>query len=319
MQAKHKCNTVTSATTSTPTQVPENEENYVWIKNIKTDVSGPSLMAVVETDSSYFYCATDGVYEHVKGSEEERQIISDEADGLLLYEDDLYINLSDNIKKLDLDTREIKLVWEKSMLEEADEYFRIHDFEIHDGFLYIRSLANYEFRVNLENNQAELFLKDVLHQVFDGENCLFIEHASKTFSIFSMNCKTKEKTYLRGDCDKEMIDELIKVGNDIFYAIRSIATIYKLNLIDGNDSVAIAMDFPCDNEVFDFIDFIYLSQTDDLYYRIPAADGMKIYKYIPDGESLLVAEFNNRPRILAITESALFYENNGAVEIIELS
>ena len=201
--------------TATPTQTPDGGEISAWYKKIKTNVYGP--LAVVETDGSYFYCATDGVYEYIKDSKESRQIISDVADGLLLYENDLYINLKDKIKMFDLDTREVKLVWEKSMLEGADEYFRIHDFEIHDGYLYIRSLANYEFRVNLENNQSEIFLNDVSHRVFDGENCLFTEHASKTFSIFSMNSETKEKTSPENKPeDKKIKNEM----NNIFFTDR---------------------------------------------------------------------------------------------------
>lgn len=308
--------TPTATATSTPTQTLGSGEISAWYKKIKTNVYGP--LAVVETGGSYFYCATDGVYEYDKDSKESRQIISDGADGLLLHKNDLYINLNDKIKMFDLDTREVKLVWEKSMLEGADEYFRIHDFEIHDGYLYIRSLANYEFRVNLENNQSEVFLNDVSHRVFDGENCLFTEHASKTFSIFSMNSETKEKTYLRGNHDEEMIDELLKVGDDILYSVRFTGKIYKLNLIDGNDSVAITMDVPSGNDT-DLLDFIYSCQTDDLYYRISEGDGIKIYKYIGAEESVLVAEFNNRPKILAITESAIFYESDCEVGIKELT
>ena len=53
-----------------------------------------------------------------------------------------------------------------------------------------------------------------------------------------------------------------------------------------------------------------------MIYIIESQKGMAL-KYIGADESVLVAEFNNRPKILAITESAIFYESDCEVGIKE--
>ena len=308
-----------AASTPTPTQTPESGKNSTWYKKIKTNVWGP--FDVVETDSSYFYCATDGVYEYVKGGNEIRQIISDEAHGLLLYDNDLYVNLYDSIKKIDLDTRMISNVWDVSMLDNKNIiYDHIFGFEIHDSYLYIWSLANSIFRVNLEDGTAEPFLENAYPVVFRENDCLYIDHhATNTFSVYSVDYITKEQRLIRGDGKNSTenktvyIDDLLKVGEDVFYSDRPTGKIYKLN-DNGEDQIVVSVDTSANTDALNYVDFIYSCSEEELYYKVSNKEGYKLYRYNSNGEDLFIDEFKKDVRIIAITESSVIYGDDNTVD-----
>jgi len=307
----------------TPIVYPTSKSE-LWYENIRRSFLKYSF-SVVETEKSYFYCEEEGLYEYVKDTKEVKCILLDDVGSLRLYKGDLYIALHDQIKKMDLNTRILSDLWNKSLSDftNNDTYFEIHAFDIYEGFLYIWDSGTSVFRVNLENNKAESFLIDTYRMVLQGDNCFNIDHAARTFSIFAMNCETKEVNLIRGDGEYSknnenktvLIDEIFKVDEDIFYAERATGKIYKLN-VNGTDEIVATPEK--NSDVYDFVDFIYTCQTSNLYYRVIDKDDYKLYIYNPNDEDSLIMSFEESPVIIAITDSLLVYEMGGKVNIKEL-
>ncbi len=312
-----------SPSIGTPTVCPTPKPD-VWYENVKVKVTSEYSLAVVESEKSYFYCAEDGVYEFRKDTKDNTKILSGTADGIYIYDNDLYINLLTKIQKFDLDTRIADDVWDKSMSKDTDNnYFEIYDFAIYDGYLYIWDSAISVFRVNLKTSESESFLKDISRMVLQDNNCFYLDHAARTFSVFSMDCETKEVSLIRGDGQYSknnenktmLIDELIKVDKDIFYAERETGVIYKLDL-NGTDEIVANPEKK--TSVFDFVGFIYSCQNDDLYYTVIDKDDYKLYKYNSNAEDSLIMTFAENPKIIAITDSVLLYEDDSEVKIKEI-
>ena len=304
---------------SSPAEVPI---ETMWHQKIKFDRNTAWSAPVVETDTHFYYIAEDSVYEYVKDVKQISKIIPEAVCGLYLYEENLYYNTEHEVKCMNLDTGSVSLIWDETMLGDSDEYHYIslNDFVLHDGYLYIAGTGTSVMRVNLEDNTTEQFLGDCGSMVLLANDCYYLDHAERTFSLYRMTCDSKESTLLRGEgqsepgSDKLRIDGIAGMEDLIAYSVRDASDIY-LYRPDGNDEKI----FDGDDSDQVWLFFVKRCPAKKLYFYTTDGSQLKLYEYQPQTGTSLLTSFDCATRIcdIAITESAVFWwdEEESAVMI----
>lgn len=282
-----------------------------WYENMKIVRTTTWAASVVETDTHFYYLAEDGVYAYAKDTGKTSAIIPEVAYGLFLVENNLYYNTEDEVKCINLQTKDTSALWDKSMLpddQEQDIYYNaICDFALQDGYLYIAGTGISFIRVNLENHATEQFLEDCSEMVLLGDDCYYLDHAERTFSLYHMPCDSKESTLLRGEGTTEpegmLIDGIAHIGDSVAYSVRKASDIYLYNP-DGDDEKI----FDGDDSDQLWVFFVKQCSAEKLYFYTTDGSQLKLYEYHPEtGVSLLMSsEYAAHMCDIVITESAVF-------------
>ena len=300
---------------SESTQPTEKPVEAIWYQKIKMSTCADWSAPVVETDTHFYYIAEDGLYRYSKETKENSRVVADTVYGLYLYESNLYYHTCHKVECVDLRTMTALTVWDESMLlsdedENNYDYVEISDFALLDGYLYIAGTGISVIRVNLENYATEQFLEDCSDMVLFGNDCYYLDHAERTFSLYRMTCDTKESALLRGEgytepeLDRMRIDNIVGVDDTVVYSVRGTADIY---LYQPNGS---------DEKIFDgddgeqvWLSFIKQWSVSKLYFYITDGSQLKLYEYQPETGASLLISFDCATRMcdIVITETAVFW------------
>lgn len=295
---------------TSPTDVPA---DTIWYQNMKLNIDTLWSVPIVETDTDFYYIAEDGVYQYTKDTQEEFKIIPETAYGLYLYDNDVYYNTDHQVVCMDLQTKSTSVIWDGSALLNTEDfdahyYFSICGFMLADGHLYIAGTGTSVLCVNLENGELELFLEDCGGMIHLANNCYYLDHAARTFSLYCIACDTKERTLLRGEgysepgSDSMRIDGIARVEDMIFYTVRDSSEIYMYHS-DGSDL-----------QIFDSDDHFWVSfvkgySEQKLYFYTTNGARLNLYEYQPSTNVtlLLSVDCSTHQCDLVITETAVFW------------
>lgn len=284
-----------------------------WYENIELDDNNTVSwnFDVYETDSSFYYCSADGIHEYDKDSFKDEVIVREYSTGFTVYDNKIYYCTEDKVRCYDIITRDIMDVWDEAQADGSFMY--LGDIQIHNGYLYIKTLGTAAIRMSLNTGVSETFLSDFVLLALLDNDCYFIDHASRTFSIYHMECTTKEVSLLRGDGlyrehppieGKIYISDLAKAGDSVYYLMREEDQIYKLNLGGEDELIADFGDYPSDVGLS-----IFKGDGDSLYYSVREGQNESLYEYNADGTKLLLkvtgkTNFGD----FVVTKSAIFYK-----------
>jgi len=308
----------TNPSDTTPTKTPT---ETMWYQNAKLNTNTDWSTPIVETETHFYYIAEDGVYEYAKDVKQISQIIPETVYGLYLYEENLYYNTEHEVKCINLHTESISLIWDNTMLGNSDKYHYIslNDFALHDGHLYIAGTRTSVMRVNLEDYTTEQFLGDCGKMVLLSNECYYLDHAERTFSLYHMKCDSKESTLLRGEglsepgTNKLRIDGIAGMEDLIVYSVRDTSDVY-LYHPDGNDEKI----FDGGGSGQDWLFFIERCPANKLYFYTTDKSMLKLYEYQPETGISLLTSFDCSTRIcdIVITETTafLYSEEESAVK-----
>lgn len=303
----------TQTETNDPQKVTPSKDETLWYQNMKLDTNSHWSAQVVETDTHFYFLAEGGVYQYQKDIKESIVIITEAAYGLSLCENNLYYHTEHAVKCMDLRSKNVSVIWNETMLptgENADgyHYISISDFALLDGYLYIAGTGTSVMRVDLENYATEQFLEDCGGMVLLGDDCYYLDHAEKTFSLYHMTCDSKKSMLLRGKGesypDEMLIDGIAAVGDAVAYSVRDTADVY-LYRPDGSDDRI----FDGANSEQVWLSIISQGYSEKLYFYTTDGSQLKLYEYQSEtGVSLLTA-FDCTRRIcdVAITDSMVFW------------
>lgn len=301
-------------TASVSTQTEPAKEETAWFQKMKLDYGAVWSMPVIETSNGLYYLAEDGIYQYQNNTGTDTKIISEVAYGLFLHANQLFFNTGHEIKKADLDGENVSVLWSEASLSDFPElsrrYVSICDFQILDGFLYIAITGTCAIRVCMENGMTEMFLDDFSQMIIRGQDCFYIDHAQKTFSLYQMHCATKEIMLLRGEGYSEpepwsiRIDSIGTAGSEIFYCVRDTAELFQY-CPTGEDMRV----FSQDSEGKTRIRFVERCPSDTLLYYAWDSTSLKLYEHTPSGDEHLIlsSAFAEGAFHIAVTDSAIFY------------
>lgn len=234
---------VTITTDMHETPMPDNDTG--WFEKIKCrrfwtyEWAGP----VVETENSFYYIAEDGLWKFDRATKEDvLHFPSESLIGTYLYDDLVYYCDGDRIYCTQPDGRGYVVVWDFSMCPEEyrDDYAPIQDFQIYDGYLYIRLDVLLVIRHDLTEQTSEFVLDDFNYLALCGNICYYCDHANRSFSIYSLDMDTGEKTMIKGDGknsdddNKTRYDFAVCHHSKLYYTIRGIPNIYLYD-VNGED------------------------------------------------------------------------------------
>lgn len=303
-----------------PTDEPSEDGTVgdaLWYEKIRLTGYVQGAFNVIETDECFYYTTKDGAYKYEKSTRKDIKIISENVLHLLLHDDFLYFNTNDAVKKYDLKSKTVENVWDKSMIQEGQRFLSVSDFQIIEGYLYIWTMGTYAIRVDMKTKKSEVFLDDFSFMAVDGNDCYYIDHADKTFSIYHMDCTTKETKLIRGggvstpSTDSLRYDALVMVGNDIYYSERKTKCIFKLNP-DGDDELIVnESELKNANREISLIRGNYDTK---LFYQIRHyGAAIRFYEYdTVTGEIKILFDEIDEEKVdgfCTATESMVFYEN----------
>ena len=291
----------------------------IWYQDMKFYATTKWSLVVAETDTLFYYLIEDGVYQYEKRTEESTKIIPELAYGLFILDNKLYYHTEHQVKCMDLHTKEISVLWDGTALTRTDAYYynSVCDFALYNEYLYIAGTGTSVMRVNLGNGTAEQFLWDYGGMVLLGNDCYYLDHAERTFSLYHKTCDSKESTLLRGKGesypDEMQIDGVAGVGDAVAYSVRDTADVY-LYHPDGNDE-----------KIFDgenvWVSFASRRPGEELYFYTTDGQELRLYEYSPSMGVRLLTCFDTTVRIcdIAITESMVFWQlkNENTVKCIE--
>ena len=248
--ATHRTTTApTTTTTATPTTAPAipkfPEVEPQWYEKIKyTAVRWTGYVA--ETADYFFYTAEDGLWRYDKATQAEVMVFADEnLGGILLSDDSLYYYTSQTIYRSGMDCSQGVAVWQYDMCPDEwrdDMSGGIRDFQAYAGCLYILVDGLRMVKYDLNTKISECLLEDVASFTVSGNYCYYIEHASRSFSIFQKDLTTGETVMLRGDGTDWDVDEKVRYDTPIcfngqlFFTIRLTENIYIYNE-NGEDTM----------------------------------------------------------------------------------
>lgn len=291
-----------------------------WYTKIDTayKVIDPFKTIVVETDDHIYYISETGINKYTKSDNTDKQVVlNEEINGLCKYGDLIYYHTSKSIKYID-SADNICHVWDWSMVaeEERGSYIQeIDGFWFYHGDLFVKDSGISAIRVNSQTGKIEDFLRDFTSVAFVGDNCYYVEHAERTFSVYSMNINTKEVDLIRGDgsaydpekdvSGKQYYRSVLSVGDMLFYTMCGTEDGTYLFDPSGNDRFLIHADDYSLNPFY---------TNNNLYYsEINNDGGYELYMYsISENTSRLIATNKEQFRDLVITESKVLfrpYEN----------
>ena len=300
---------------SAPIQPTEKPVEAMWYQNIKMSTYADWSAPVVETDAHFYYIAENGLYQYSKETKENSRVVADTIYGLYLCDGNLYYHTCHKVERIDLRTMTTLTIWDESMLPTDEDknnyaYIEISDFAIQDGYLYIAGTGISVMRINLANNTMEQFLIDCSDMVLFGNDCYYVDHAERTFSLYHMTCDTKEITLLRGEgytepeLDKMRIDNIVGMDNMVAYSVRGTADIY-LYQPNGSDEKIFYGD---DGEQV-WLSFIKQRSAGKFYFYITDGSRLKLYEYQPEIGANLLISFDCTTRMcdVVVTETAVFW------------
>jgi len=297
-----------------------------WYEKIDmaNKVIDPFKTIVVEMDNCIYYISKTGVNKYTKSDNTDKQVVlGEDVEGLYKYGNMIYYHTHESIKCIDSKDN-VSHVWDWSMAsaEERDSYIEeICGFWFYRGDVFVMDSGISAIRVNSRTGKIDDFLRDFTSVAFVGDNCYYIEHAARTFSIYSMNINTKEVNLIRGngnydpenkDPDKLYYGSVLSVGDSLFYTIRGTEEGTYLFDSNGNDSFLIPAD---DYSLQPF----YTNSS--LYYSKINRDGVyELYMYsIGEQTSRLIVTNKGHFRDLVITESKVLFRphENAAIICVE--
>ena len=294
---------------SSPTGSPVEKLCY---QNISFSAHAEWASPVVETDTHFYYIAADGIYEYTKATGTTNMLLSETAYSLYLHGKDLYYRTEHEIKLVDLQTKSAAVIWDSTMLPAGEDtdtlpYISIYDFALQDGYLYIAGTGTSVIRICLADHTAELFLIDCSQMVLRANDCYYLDHAGRTFSLYHMTCDSQRTTLLRGegisDPEKSRIDGIAGIDDTIAYSVRDDADIY-LYRPNGEDE-----------KIFDgnaetvWLTLINQWAGKELYFYTTDGAQLSLYEYQSETGVKLLTSFACTARIcdIKVTESAVFW------------
>lgn len=301
---------IAQPSSSTPVQSSVPSTETMWYQSIKLDRSTEWSAPVVETDSHFYYIAEDGVYEYVVDAKMTGKLTAEAARGLYLYENNLYYMTDHTVKRVNLQTKDISVVWDDSAAKDSDgyHYLSLNDFALLDGYLYIAGTGTSVMRVNLADYATEQFLGDCSSMVLLANDCYYLDHAERTFSLYRMTCDTKESTLLRGEGnsypENMRIDGIAGIENTVAYSVRDGSDVYLYDP-SGNDEKI----FDGDNSGKVWLTLVPQWTGKELYFYTTDGSQLKLYDYYPETGVRLLTSFDCTTRLCNIvtTESAVFW------------
>lgn len=319
--------TSSNANSENPFNSPTNQGNIVsltdplWYNKIKiNNFVSEWTSNVLETDDSFYFVAEDGVYRHNKGNGENHKLLSDKINGISLYGNDLYFCTDNVIKKVDIQTNTVSLVWEKSQLTEQVIFDKIGDFQIYNDYLYIFVNGVDVVRYSISNKTTEVYAEDCAWMIPSENGYYYIDHASRTFSIYYKDDSANQSSLIRGDgitssnddIQKQIyLSDLTRVGEKIYYYDRVNKDIYELNttgqdvlIFDGNEDGSVGIQCTSNSNV------LYFYEHTDSYEKIYMYYGSAIF---------LLAQLDTGANLFEVTDTEIFYkEINGDSTIVNL-
>lgn len=298
-----------------------------WYNKIKFGQRDEWSLSVIETDESFYYVTYAGVYKYNKLTGEDVLVVAENVYGLLLRDNTLYYNTGHAVKTLDVNTGEISLLWDETMLfsmpDLAAGYYEVSDFQIVDDRLYLATTGISAICYNILQGTTEEFLEDFSCAMISPDACYYIDHAQRTFSIYRMAYDTGEVLLIRGEgitepsTDLTRIDGLAMISNSVYYTVRDACDIYRLD-DDGEDELI--FDGTANGSPWLYLvssnscDSFYFYERDDLNFHV--------YSYSPSAgiSKIFSAEHHGRRVDICITESAIFYQTiaHETVQYVEI-
>lgn len=191
----------------------------------------------------------------------------------------------------------------------------VSGFWFYQDYLYVMDSAVSAARTNLTTGQIEDFLGDFNSITFIGDNCYYIEHGGRTFSVYEMDINTKEVNLLLGDgeysltgLNKLYYDGVRAVGENLYYTMRHEHKGTYLYNPDGEDTFLIPAD---DYSLEPFY------TADYFYYSVWEENQDKLYEYsLKEKTSRLIATNDQFFRDLLITDSYIIFRPYENAELI---
>ncbi len=191
----------------------------------------------------FYYIADDGLYCYSLSGRDSK-VLNGKIGGLWYDGHDLFYSTENEIKCYDSSDNKTTTVFSLTDVKGVDKSEGIVDFKFHGEYVYIKNSATSAFRYNLSTKKAEMFLEDFSTAVFNDTHCYYIDHASKTFSVYSIDLNTLEKKLVVGEGvtkpEKTIISGVYIVNNEVYYYDRETKWTYRLGgseLIRGNPEV----------------------------------------------------------------------------------
>lgn len=303
--------------TSSDHEVSIPDDGPLWYEKIKCrrfwtyEWAGP----VAETAEAFFYIAEDGLWRFDKTTEEDTFITSGELIGAFLYDDLVYYCDGQSIYRLQPDGSDNTMIWDYSMCpeENKEEYDSIVDFQIYDGYLYIRLDGLRIIKHDLDKNTSEFFLEDFNYLAFCGNICYFCDHANRTFSIYRMDMDTGETTMVRGD--GKALDAYNKIRYEfaasyhgkLYYLIRGTKDIYQYTE-DGDDQMILDV-----SALDSYVRILNAPGYRNLCYYVDNGTQIALFEYDSEGNTteLLTLSSDENPFFgssICVTDSAIFWK-----------
>jgi len=108
------------------------------------------------------------------------------------------------------------------------------NFYVRNEMLYfLRDNDLTAMRYNTSDRKLTVIADDIASAAFSGDSIYFIEHSSRSFSIYKQSLDTGEKQLIRGGGVSEpspgalICDNVISVQNELFYTTRYPARLYR--------------------------------------------------------------------------------------------
>ena len=315
--------TTEASTTAAPVTPDSPEKGVKWYEKIKCNTGGWTGY-VAETVDYFFYTAEDGLWRFDKATQAEVMVFADEdLRGVLLSDDSLYYHDRQAIYRSGLDGSLGVAVWQYDMCPDEwrdDMSDGIRDFQAYAGCLYILVDGLQLVKYDLNTKISECLLEDVASFTVNGNYCYYIEHASRSFSVFQKDLTTGETVMLRGDGkdwdaeDKVRYDTPVCFNGQLFFTIRQTENIF-LYSENGEDTLLLDPD----NSYSRVIVLEHCGYKNLCYY---VYDGTQYILYERDGEGnttlLLTLDKESNPyfyKSVRVVDSAVFWKSteDGAI------
>lgn len=316
---------IMSCDVKTGDAVKEKTESAGWWENI--DVNGKLPLdswqsLVVESGTSFYYVAEDGVYYVDKSGGEAKCLIKDSVTGLVLCGNELYYSTEKNINHIETTTKECSEIWNVEMASElADiDFVHVSDFYIYGGALYIKYMGNRAFCYDLDEKTTKVFPLEFSSLAFSDGKCYHVDHAQRTFSVYETALASMETTMIQGDGkgyddpEKLLYDEVQAANGRIYYRLREKNQIFEY--FNGNTTLVFEF-----SEESGWMDIVHSINHDELCFYTKAGNQYTLYEYDGNGEpveilSLDIGEKTTPEAIVTDSAIILCYKDSGETEFI---
>lgn len=273
---------------------------------------------IVEDDDNLYYCTKEEIIKiHKKDGISNNILKQQNPSKLAIYNGYLYF-LSDGgadlkFYRVDINGENYSEVFNRKDI--TGKYLTdIRSFQVVENKIYVDIMMQL-FSYDMNTGEIVLISKDIYKFHVVGDNVYFTDHAQRTFTFYKLNLRTMEREIFLGNGvsmpEKELYDDFVFIGKDLYYTVRKTRGIFGLYCYDGEKSTAIS------DNVSAWISNL-IEYKGNLYYIIKQGDGKaNLMRYnITKKEITQVAELkdNKTAYRVRIVNGTLYY-NTGDGEV----